>query len=329
MPTFDSLIDRSGAEALMPEEASREILQSVTEGSTVIRLARRLPNMARGVRRLPILSVLPQVYFVGEAGRQSQTFNQLKQTAEIAWANKFLNAEEVACIVPIPESVLEDADYDVWEEIRPQIVAAIGAQIDAAMLFGVSNSTVPAAWPDGIIVDMPSGHQIVPGSVGDLYDDIMAEGGVLNQVEEDGYFVDGHIAALKLRAKLRGLREPNDGRPIFVQDMKMSTPYALDGVRLEFPRNGGFDPTQALLLSGDWTQVVWALRKDISYKVLTEGVITDNSEPRQIIHNLAQDDMVALRVVFRMAWNIANPINRVNPNSETRYPFAALVPAGS
>lgn len=325
---FNSNTTRDDVGALIPEESAREILQTVAEGSAVLRLARRLPNMARAQRRLPVLSVLPNAYFVGEKGRTPQTFNALKQTTEMAWANKYLNVEEIACIVPIPESVLDDSDYDIWSEIRPQIVASIGAVIDTAIFYGTSDTDVPVSWPDGILVQMPADH-IVDESYGDdLYDAILSEGGVLSKVEEDGYFVNGHVAALSLRSKLRGLRDTT-GQPIFVQDMKSATPYTLDGQRLEFTTNGAFDATQSLLLSGDWNQVVWALRQDISYKMLTEGVITDASNPPQIIHNLAQEDMVALRVVFRMAWQIANPINRIQPDANERFPFASLVPTGS
>lgn len=39
--------------------------------------------------------------------------------------------------------------------------------------------------------------------------------------------------------------------------------------------------------------------------------------------------MVALRVFFRAGWQIANPVNRVNSNNETRYPFAVLKPAAA
>lgn len=329
MPTYDSLIDRTGADALIPEEATREILQDVAEGSAVLRLARRLPNMAAGVRRLPVLSVLPQVYFVGEKGRSPQTFDGVKQTTEAAWENKYLYAEEIACIVPIPENVLDDSDYDIWGELRPQIVSAIGAKVDFATIFGTSNVDVPVNWPDGVLVGMPADHVITLGDNGDLYDDIMGEDGVIAKVEEDGYMVNGHLASLKLRAKLRALRDGTTGFPIFVQNMQAAVPYTLDGQRLEFPRNGAFDDTQALLVSGDFDQLVYSIRKDITYKLLTEGVITDNSTPRQIIHNLAQDDMVALRVTFRMAWQLPNPLNRINTNSATRYPFAALAPVGS
>jgi HK97 family phage major capsid protein len=157
----------------------------------------------------------------------------------------------------------------------------------------------------------------------------MGEGGVFSYVEEDGYFVNGNLAALSMRAKLRGLRSSTTGELLFSQNMQAATPYALDGQPLEFPRNGAMDPSQALLVAGDFNQLVYAIRKDITYKVLTEGVITDNANPRKILHNLAQDDMIALRVTFRMAWQLPNPINRVNTTEATRFPFAALVPAGS
>ncbi len=324
---YDSNISRSDADALMPEDAVREIFATPPQSSVIGQLARKLRDMQRGELRMPVMSALPQAYFVGEKGRSPQTFGPIKQTSEAAWENKYIHAEEIAVILPVPESVVEDMDYPIWEETLPYVREAIYGKLDYSVLFGTQNVDVPANWPNGILVAMPAAHRVPVGSVGeDLYDDLMGVGGVLSQVEEDGYFVSGHVAALGMRARLRGLRT-EDGLPIFVQDMKAKTPYALDGSPLVFPRNGGFDPAEALQISGDFEQLVWSIRQDIRVKVLTEGVITDNSTPRQIIHNLAQDDMIALRVTFRAGWQLPNPPNRVNPDNNTRYPFAALVPA--
>ena len=271
--------------------------------------------MSRKQQRIPVLSVLPTAYFVnGDTG--------LKQTTEQAWDNKYLIAEEIACIVPIPEAVLDDADYDIWAEIRPRIVEAFGVVIDAAILFGIN---APGTWPDSILDGATSaGHVVALGTGTDIYDDIMGENGVISLVEEDGYMVNGHIAAMTMKAKLRGLRD-NNGQPIFMRSMQDRTRYELDGEPMEFPANGAFDVTQALMFSGDFRQAVYAMRQEITYKVLTEAVIQDNNGA--IVYNLAQQDMVALRAVMRLAWQVPNPVTRLQPTATQRYPFAVLKPA--
>ena len=311
---YDKIIDRSDAAALIPEEVSREIVQGVAETSACLRLFRRLPNMSRKQQRIPVLSALPTAYFVnGDTG--------LKQTTEQAWENKYLNAEEIACIVPIPEAVLDDADYDIWAEVRPRIVEAFGVVIDAAILFGTNK---PTSWPVSILNGATSaGHVVALGTGEDIYDDIMGENGVISLVEEDGYMVNGHIAAMTMKARLRGLRDAN-GQTIFVRSMQDRTRYELDGEPMEFPANGAFDVTKALMFSGDFRQAVYAMRQEITYKVLTEAVIQDNTG--NIVYNLAQQDMVALRAVMRLAWQVPNPVNRMQPTADSRYPFAVLTP---
>lgn len=322
MPTYNSLTDRADSAALTPED-SAELIGAIPESSAVATLARRLPNLSRKQRRIPVWETLPHAYFVnGDTG--------LKQTTDAAWKNTYLNIEEIATIVPIPEAVLDDAGYPIFELAKPQIVTAAGKLFDQAVLYGTS---APGTWPGGIVPGAVSAsHDVTLGSVGDIYDDVMGEGGILNLVEEDGFFVNGHIASLGMKAKLRGLREKDasgnhTGQPIFVQNMQDKTSYTLDGEALSFPRNGAVDPTESLLISGDWTQLVWAIRQDITWKVLDQAVITDAEN--NIVYNLAQQDMVALRMVFRLGWALPNPINHVNTNDATRYPFAVLTPAGS
>jgi hypothetical protein len=72
----------------------------------------------------------------------------------------------------------------------------------------------------------------------------------------------------------------------------------------------------------DSTQFVLGVRKDITYKVLTEAVIQDNTGA--IIYNLAQQDMVGLRVTFRAGWQVANPINYDQAVEANRYPAVVL-----
>lgn len=312
---YSNYIARTDAEALIPEEAMRSIIQSVPQASAVMRRARRLPNMSRKTFRMPVLSGLVTAGFVnGDTG--------LKSTANAEWRDVFIYAEEIAAIVPIPEAVLADADYDIWSEVQPQIIEEFGRVFDAAVLRGTN---APSSWPDDLLTAATAAsHAITLGTGADLYEDIMGESGVLSKVEEDGYMPNGHIGALSMRAKLRGLRDSN-GNPIFNRVVQSATMYELDGAPIDFPANGAMDASDALLFSGDWSQLVYSVRQDITYKVLDQAVIQDGSG--NIVFNLAQQDMVALRCVMRIGWALPNPTNRVNTNDATRYPFAVLLPA--
>jgi HK97 family phage major capsid protein len=330
-----TMIQRTDAEALIPEEMSAEIFQHLPEGSAIMKLGRRLPNMATNVRRLPVMSALPLAYFAEEAVQYPATgYDNLKSLTNAEWEKKYITAEEIAVILPIPEAVLDDAAYDIWGELRPHLVEAFGNVFDAAVLYGTN---APATWPDGIVPDaVAAGNSLAVGDVGDLWDDIMGVDGdtlgLIAHVESDGYFPNGYIGAVTARGMLRGLRsEDGDGVPLFRQQMIGAGPetsYSLDGQQIYFPLNGAVDAAESLLICGDWTKLVWSLRQDITYKVLDQSVIQD-PDTGSIIYNLAQQDMVALRAVLRIGWQVPNPINRTNTDADTRYPFSVLTPAES
>lgn len=314
-----AIIDRSGAAALIPEDVAGEIIKNVTTQSAVMQLARRAPNMSRKQRRLPVLATLPTAYFVnGDTGQ--------KQTTNVSWENVYLNAEELAVIVPIPEAVLDDNDYDIWGEIRPLIEEAIGVAFDAAVIHGTN---APDAWPDDLMTQITAASHTVDednAAFPDLYDAILGRGtgdesGVFALIEEDGFMVNGSYANLTMRSKLRGLRDAN-GQPIFSTSMQDGQRYALDGEPLYFAQNGALAST-VRQISGDWNQIIYAMRQDITYKLSADAVIQNPSGG--IEYNTFQQDMVALRAVVRVAWALPNPLNRVNQTDATRLPFAALL----
>lgn len=315
---YNSIITRSEASALIPEDAAREILSAVPQQSAVAQLARRLPDMPRNQRRLPVVSALPTAYWINPSG--STPDNGLKQTSEVNWTNVYINAEELAVIVPIPEAVLDDADYDVWGEIRPLLVEAFGREIDKSILRGVS---APSAFPDDLSTGATNaGHVVSIAGFPDVYSAMFDVGGLYDKVEEDGFMVTGHVGAISMMSRLRGART-TVGEPVFAQGMVEGVPfYSIQAQSLIIPRNGSMTGASELLISGDWSQLVWAVRQDISYKILDQAVIQDSDG--NITHNLAQQDMLALRATMRMGWALPNPINPVNTNSATRYPFAVL-----
>ncbi len=326
-----TFIPRSGAEALMPEEFQRDIIQNAPEQSSIMTLGYRAPDMSRAQRRIPVLSVLPMAYFSnpGPTARSDNSDIARKKITRMMWENKYLDAEELNVIVAIPESVLDDSDYDIWAEVRPKLIEAYGLAFDRAVLYG---ENAPAIWPSNIVAAATAaGNFVALGTGADIYDDILGEDGIIAKVEEDGFMVEGHVAAMQMRGKLRGLRD-SQGQPIFKslykEGVQGATRYEIDGEQCIFPKNGSIDPDQSLLVCGAWRQLVYAIRKDITWKILTEAIIQDPATG-DILYNLPQQNMVALRSCMRIAWQVPNPINRLQEDEDERYPFAVLGTSGS
>ena len=100
------IVDRQAAEALIQEQLINTIQQDAPKKSVFMSLARKLANMTSKQTRVPVLDMLPTAYWVnGDTG--------YKQTSDQGWDNVYLTAEELAVIVPIPESVIADASFDI------------------------------------------------------------------------------------------------------------------------------------------------------------------------------------------------------------------------
>ena len=309
-----NITNRQDAEAIIREQVVQTIFQDAPKQSTFMSMAKKLPNMTSNQTRIRVLDFLPTAYWVdGDTG--------MKQTTRQAWDNVYLTAGELAVIVPIPEAVLDDAEFDIMGEVTPRVNEAIGQKVDSAIIFG---SNRPKEWQNDIItMARQAGNNVAPASGKDYYDLILGEDGIFAKVEEDGYGVTGALASMSMRAKLRGLRDTT-GQPIFKSSIQEKTAYTLDGAPMYFPENGAFDNSIAQLVVGDFKQAVFAIRQDVTVKILDQGVIQD-PVTNEIVYNLAQQDMIALRVVFRMGWALPNPATRINED-RTGCAFAYLEP---
>ena len=296
-------IDKTNVEALIDTQVANEIFEGVVRESKALSMFRRLPNMTSDKTKLRVLDSLPIAYFVDES-----TNNGRKNITKMAWDKKYINAEELAVIVPIKENVLNDISIDIWSEVKPRIVEAFGKKIDNAIFNGTDK---PANWRAGLIPSIvTAGAEVTEGD--NLYSDI---NDVMVKVEESGYNVTGLLGGVGLKGKFRMLTDTT-GQPIKGTE--------IDSLPKAFLDNGAWDKTKSILIAGDFSQAVYAIRQDVTYKVLTEAVIQDPSNG-DILYNLAQDDMVALRVVMRLGWEIPNPVNALNETA-TRFPFANLKP---
>lgn len=319
---YDSLTNRSDVSPLIPEQVSNDMLGKATEGSAVLGMFRRIPVQGTSLR-FPILTALPIAYWVtGDTG--------LKQTTEMGWSNKYLTIEEIATIMPVPDNVMEDVSVNIWDEAQPLLVEAFARVLDAAVFFGAA---APASFPTNVIaaaaaasnfVATPTATAAQGGFMGDL-------DSLIGIVEEDGYDITGYLSPITTRSRFRKVRDTTgqkadpgrvggdlrsvDGVPIM---------YPMRGL---FPVAGGPGVDGVALIGGDWSQFVVGVKSGIEYKLITEGVITDDQG--NIVYNLPQQDMQALRLKFRIGWQVANTINNDNPTENTRYPVGYLKTVGA
>jgi HK97 family phage major capsid protein len=308
--SFSNVISRTRDQALVPEVVSHAILGGLNNQSVALQLFRQIP-MSTNQTRMPVLSALPTAYFVsGDTG--------IKQTTEVAWANKYLNVEELAAIIPIPENVLDDTAFDVWGAIKPLMEEALARALDAAIIFGVNK---PSSWPAAIATGAASAGNVETrgtnaAAAGGIAGDLSALFGL---IEADGYDVSGIVANRTYRGLLRAARTTFGEQLI---EVSASSAYGID---ITYPMRGLW-PTgsgAAELVAGDFTQGILGVRKDITYKLLDQAVIQDNTGA--IMFNLAQQDMVAMRVTLRMAYQVANVLNYDQPVDANRFPFGVML----
>lgn len=321
-------ISEKDALPIIPEEVVGGIFDGVAEESAVLRHFDRLPDMSTKRSKMAILDGLLDadftsqtvtddlVYGEDEDGTYSasETIPGLKKTADAKWASKWITAEPIAIVLPIGEDTLEDAGYNIWQELQPRIVEAFGKRIDEAIIWGKGR---PATWESGIVpTAINRGNVVASGTGADYAVDISNLMGV---IEAQGFDPTGFIADVGAKAKLRNVRA-SGGYPLFGQgDMK--TPDSLYGSPLSYVKNASFNKTIADLIVGDMKQAKYAIRKDLTFKLFTEGVITDDYG--EVVANLMQNDMVALRVVMRLGWALPNPVHQLNPERKG-YPFAVM-----
>lgn len=312
MPTYNSIIDGSDVGPLIPVPVAAEIVKTLPQTSAAMALCRTV-RMSSKTLTQGVLATLPVAYWVNGA-------TGLKQTTDMSWTGVTLTAEEIATILPIPEVIIDDAGFPIWEEARPLLAEAIGRLLDATVFNG-AGATKPASWPDGIIPQTQAKGNArtiaATPAQGGLAGDFNA---AFAMVEADGFDVNGVAADRAVRGSLRNARDTSGQRLL---DVSVGE---INGVPIKYVGYGVLPNTQVppppkvWAIVGDWTMAVLGIRQDITWKLLDQAVITDDTG--KVILNLAQQDAVAMRVVARFGFALANPITR-SPQANP-WPFATV-----
>lgn len=325
MPTYNTGVGRgqaasAGSDPLVPEPLVQEIIQNLPNESVVMKHAQKT-QLSTTTQRIPVLNVLPTAYFVG--GDSLPNNQTLKQTTQMQWANVKLIVEEIACIVPIPDAYLADVNVPLWDEVKPRLIEAIGAKVDAACLFGLDK---PSTWSPAIVpTAISTGNTRTSGTGTDLPQDLAY---LAEQLTKEGITnLNGWVSRPGFKWRLVATRSATQNFPIYEPDLQDGRGGNLYGYPFTECTNGAWDPTLADMVGGDWSKAILGIRQDITFKMFDQGVISDSNGA--VVWNAMQNDGQALRVVVRLAFATANPVTSLRPNAGTRYPFGVLhAPAG-
>jgi len=312
-PTYSST---PGAHPLIPEVVE-DLLKGVEVQSVVMQMLKHM-QMSTKQTRIPVVSSFPNAYWVsGDSG--------LKQTSAASWSSTFLNAEEIAVIIPIPEALIDDSDYDLWGLISPRVKEAFAIALDAAILFGTNRPTTFGT--DIFTAAVAAGNTATRGVGVDIAEDL---NNVISAVEADGYRPNGIAIRTSLEGIFRNLRD-SQRSPIFQPNHSIAETnfsgmiwnkrtFTVDtGV---FEDHDTATANAAIAIVGDFKQALLGIRQDMKVKYSTEAVLFDDSGNPTL--NAFQQDMVFARYTARYGFVVPNIVNRMNTNAATRYPFAVL-----
>ena len=308
-------ITKADALALLARQDINEIIKPAASSSVALSSFRQI-RMSAGTSRMPVLAALPTAGFVNQYNSTADPVVQgRKPTSKVSWTNKELVAEEIAVVVPIHENLLADSKFDIWGEVRPLVAEEFGRVLDAAIFFGDNK---PSTWLDPALIPgaIAAGNVQVEGSGIDLAADFNEAFGL---VEDDGFDVNAAYTGRFLRRELRGLRDENR-QPIYLDALRSDGSTAsIYGQDLHYFARGGWDRDEATALVGDKSAVVLGIREDMQVKLLDQATLGTGAS--QI--NLAEQDMVALRFKFRVAFATAFS---TAGGKATDYPFAVITP---
>ncbi|MFC9993740.1 phage major capsid protein [Nocardia sp. NPDC127526] len=309
-----SIVAGDKVSQILPKETATEVIKEVAQASAVLTRGRRIPMSTRE-KVMPVLAGLPAVGWVkGEYG--------LKGITDIAFEGLNISAAELASVLPIPDAVADDLGIDVWGEVRPSTVEAVGTAFDRAVLFGGAKDVdFPQEWTDnkqtGLVAEAVKAGNVVREKTGEDLGVTVAN--AAQKLAQQGFQTTGFISAPGLRWELSKARDKN-GQPIF--DPNANTLY---GMPISEALNGAWGDDVTMIV-GDFSKLLVGVRQDITMQVFDSGALSDAAG--KIVLNLIQQDSKALRTVFRGGFQVANPVTALKAKKAERFPFVVIAKDG-
>lgn len=308
MTDFSQVMSRASIAGDLPQQLAQDLVLAVVRESTLLSLARKVPTRTLD-SRIPVLDQLPEAYWVsGDAG--------LKGTTKAAFVNKSIIASEVAAVAPIPQNVLDDSQFPIWDSVKPLLARACAKKLDDAGIWGIDppmlDDGITPAWSPSVVATAQAAGAHTPYTE----DPVTALLNAAILVSSQGYNATGAAVSNGWEFRASAARaqavvaNPADGPyPLSVAGMGIKT------------RPLVWHPGNADAIVCDWANVVVGMRSDITIQVFDSGVISDDAG--KVVLNLIQQDAVAARVVMRVGVRVLTPPTDVDPAPR----LTALTPA--
>lgn len=297
-------ISRAEVATLIQEAYADVLLDGAREASTALSA---FPTISMGTKltHLPVLATLPEAGWVSESATDAAG---VKPQSQATWTDRTLVAEEIAVILPIHENVIDDANTAVLTDLASLGGQAIGKKLDQAIFFGTDK---PASWvSDDLLTAAVAASQdvTVVGGQANSSDIVGAVNQVSEKIATAGYAPDTMVASLAMRYQVANLRNA-DGSLVFRDE-------SFAGYRTFFNRNGAWAPSSAVAIVADSSRVRIGVRQDIQVKLLDQATVGSI--------NLAERDMVAIRLKARFAYVLGNG---ATPAGADKTPVGVVLPA--
>jgi HK97 family phage major capsid protein len=290
--------DDSQAGYLIPQELSTEIYRiAETQYGLARREMKYMPFSGPGNERIiPVVGTGVSIFINGEKAK--------KQSTQPKFTRVIQSLKELAAIVPFTEQILEDSAINLTTLVAQLFAEAIAKFEDEQFLAGDGTG---GGWT-GVLnnTSVQVVHQITAGADNVHTDDLlnMQDEVPTSALPGSKYYLNRK--ALTIVRKLKDLngnyiyQRPSDKLPGMIFDY----PYELSDA-MPMPSAVAVGDPWIIFGNLNMSCVLGDKGGQMRMKLLTEATITDTDGQTTI--NLAEQDMVALRVAERVGFNLVLP----------------------
>lgn len=286
--------DDAKAGLLIPSELMTEVLRI----AEVYGIARRdmfyLPFSGPGnSRTIPALGTSVNVFWTGEGAK--------KKSTQPKFAIVTQTLKKLAAIVPMTEEILEDSAIDLTALIGKLLGEAVAKEEDLQFFAGTGSPWTGILNNGDVNIVLQASGDVYQLDADDLLD--MQDETPAGALPGSKYYLNRKT--LSIIRKLKDttgqyiFQSPKDGLPGTIWDY----PYVLSEA---FPAPADVSEGDPYILFGNLANsCVFGDKQQIRIKLLDQATITDTDD--ETVINLAEQDMVALRMVERVGYVLALP----------------------